>query len=79
MKTIVRFWSYLAQFFFEYEMFQTKVLEKNKPRFIFSNFCFLKSSRLWYNVEKYSRAGKTTDDNMAHAGYLRLQTHTQNM
>jgi hypothetical protein len=32
-------------------------------------------------VEKYGRAGQGTDDNMAHAfaGYLRLQTHIQNV
>jgi len=28
---------------------------------------FLKSCRLWDNVEKLCRLGKTTDDNMAHA------------
>jgi len=34
------------------------------------------------NVEKYCRAGQAADDNMTstlHAGYLRLQTHFQNM
>jgi len=30
-------------------------------------------------VEKYGTAGQTTDDNMAHAGYLRLQTNPQYM
>jgi len=30
MKTDVHFWSYLAQFFLEWEMFQTKVVEKIK-------------------------------------------------
>ena len=46
--------------------------------FVFSNsFIFLKSCRLWDNVEKYRRAEQATDDNMyLHAGYLRLQTHT---
>jgi len=27
-------------------------------------------------LQKYCRAGQATDDNRAHAGYLRLQTHT---
>jgi hypothetical protein len=27
-------------------------------------------------VEEYCRAGHATDDSVAHAGYLRLQTHT---
>ena len=31
------------------------------------------------NVEKYSTGGQATDGNMAHAGYLSLQTHAQNM
>jgi Na+/melibiose symporter-like transporter len=34
---------------------------------VFSNFFFRKSCRLWDNVEKYCRAGRVTDDNMAHA------------
>ena len=33
---------------------------------MFKNF-FFKSCRLWDNVEKYSRAGQITDDNMAYA------------
>jgi hypothetical protein len=36
-------------------------------------------SRLCDNVGKYCRAGQVTDDNMAHAGYLGLQIHPQNM
>jgi hypothetical protein len=38
MKTSIHFWSYLAQFFLEWEMFETKVVKKIKTRFIFSNF-----------------------------------------
>jgi hypothetical protein len=37
---------------------------------------------MWDNVRKYCGAGKATVDNMAHAlhaGYLRLQTHSQIM
>jgi hypothetical protein len=30
MKTCVRLWSFLAQFFLEWEMFETKVIEKFK-------------------------------------------------
>ena len=41
---------------------------------------FQKSCRLWDNLEKYCRAGQTTDDNMAHA-HCMLNTwgykHTQ--
>jgi len=33
MKVNMRFWSYIAQFFFEWEMFQTKVVDKSKHTF----------------------------------------------
>jgi len=36
MKTDVHLWSYLAQFFSEWENFQTKVVEKIKTRILFS-------------------------------------------
>jgi len=42
----------------------------------------LKSCRLWDNVEKCCRARQATWQYGActfHAGYLRLQTHTQNI
>ena len=35
--------------------------------FVFNNFFFRKSCRLWDNVEKYCRAGQATDDSMQHA------------
>ena len=37
-----RFVSYLAQFFLEWEIFQTKVVEEIKTRFVFSKFYFSK-------------------------------------
>jgi len=52
MKTDVRFWSYLAQLFLEWEMFQTKVVEKIKTHILCSVTFFRKSCRLWDNVEK---------------------------
>ena len=60
-----QFLSYLAQFFLEWKMFQTKVVEKIKTQILCSvNFFFFrKSCRLWDNVEKYGRAGQATDDN----------------
>ena len=45
---------------------------------MFSKFFYIKSCRLWDNVNKYSRAGEATDYNMALA-HLTLRTHTQNM
>ena len=68
MKTDIRFWSYLAQFVLEGEMFQIKAVEEIKTHILCSvTFFFRKSCRLWENVGKYCRAGQATDDNMAHA------------
>ena len=49
---------YLAHFFLEWEMFQTKVAEKIKTYFLFNDtfFCW-KSWRLGDNEEEYCRAG----------------------
>ena len=38
MMTNIRFWSYLAQFFLEWETFQTEVVQKIKTHFILINF-----------------------------------------
>jgi hypothetical protein len=51
MKTNTHFWSYVAQFFLEWEMFQTKLLEKIKTHILCLKL-FLNSSGLWDNVEK---------------------------
>jgi hypothetical protein len=40
--------------------------EYQNTHFTFNNF-FWKSLHLWGNLEKYSRAGQATDNNMAHA------------
>jgi hypothetical protein len=50
MKTNKPLWSYLAQFFSEREMFQTKVVEKIKQHILCSVTLFRKSCRLWDNV-----------------------------
>jgi len=54
--TILTFLSYLAQFFLELEMFQTKVVEEIKRSILCSIF-FRKSCCLWENVENGYRAG----------------------
>jgi len=80
MKTNIHFLSYLVQFFLEWEMFQTILLEKIKTNYTL-NTEFLKSCLFLDIVEKYGRAGQATDGNMSyalHSGYQRLQTHTQN-
>ena len=65
MKTNIIFVSYLAQFFLEWEMFRTEVVEEFETHFVFKSV-FRKSCRLWDKVEKYCRAGLATGDNMAH-------------
>jgi len=64
------FLSYIAHFFLEWEIFETKVAEKIKTHVLCSIFLFRKSCLLWNNVEKYCRAGQTTDGNMAHANCI---------
>jgi hypothetical protein len=81
MKTNIHFWSHPSKFFLEWEMFQTKFVEKIKTHFVFNFFFFRKSCLLLDNVEKYcSRAGHRWQYGAweLHAGYLRVQTHTQN-
>jgi len=54
--TNIHYLSYLAHFFLEWEMFQTKVrvVVKNKTHILCSsNFFFRKSCSLWDNVEKF--------------------------
>jgi len=47
--------------------FRQKLYRKSKHILCSVTFFFLKSCRLWDNVEKYCRAGQATDGNMAHA------------
>ena len=52
MWTNMHFCSRLAQFFLEWEIFQTKVAEKIETLIVCSKaFFFFKSSPLWYNVK----------------------------
>jgi hypothetical protein len=67
MNVPTHFLSYLAHFFLEWEMFQTKVVEKIKTHILCSVSLLRKSCRLWDNVEKYCGAEQATDDNMARA------------
>jgi hypothetical protein len=79
MKTDIHSWSYLAQFFLECEMFQTKFVEKIKAHILYSLTFYHKLCRLLDNVEKYCTAGQATDDNMAHAHFMMYSydyTHT---
>jgi hypothetical protein len=67
MKTNTYFWSYLAQFFLEREIFHTKVVEKIEHTFYVQELSPRKLCRLLDNAKKYLRAGQATDDNTAHA------------
>ena len=62
VNTDIYFWSYLAQFFLEREMFQTKVVEKIKIHFVFVTYS-RKSYRLWDKVEECGRARQAINGN----------------
>jgi len=70
MKTNKHFSLYIAQFLLEWETFQTKVLEKIKIFIVCSITFFRESCRLWNNVEKYRRAGQTTDYTKTHSHWM---------
>ena len=70
MTTNNHLWSHLAQFFLEWEMFQTNGVEKSKHRFRVHIYFFRKFCNLWDNVEKYCTDGQATDDNMVHVHWM---------
>ena len=63
MKTNVTFWSHLAQFFIEWKIFQTKLVEIFVTHFMFNNFFFPENRALyeirWRNVVKLGRPEMT--------------------
>jgi hypothetical protein len=61
MNTSVYLRKYLAQFFLEWEIFQTKVAENIKAHILCSITFFRKSCSLWDNVEKYGTARHVAD------------------
>ena len=64
MQTDIHFWSYLAHFFLEWKIFQTKVVKKIKTHiFLLSNF-FVSENRtvyeiMWENMVEWGRPQKT--------------------
>jgi len=50
MKTSTHFWSYLARFFSEWELFQAEVVEKIKTHFVFNNLFFFYENRAVYKI-----------------------------
>ena len=80
MKTDTHYWSYLAYFFLEWEMFHTKVVEKIKTHFVFSDIFFRTPCHIWDTVEQYYRAGQATDDitrHMRNAFWIPKATNTE--
>jgi hypothetical protein len=61
MKTNIHFWSYFAQLFLEWEMFQIKFIEKIKTHILCWITFPLKSCCLCYNVEKCCTVGEAAD------------------
>ena len=65
MKTNIRLWQNLAEFFLELEMFQTKVVEKIKTHILCSVTFFFENRAvceiMW---KKYCRVGQFTGDNI---------------
>jgi hypothetical protein len=58
---------HVAEFFLEWEMFQTESADKIKTRFMSNYFLFRNLFRLWDNMKEYCRVGQTTDDNKVQA------------
>jgi len=51
-------------------MFQIKVVKNIKTHILYLVTVFLKSCRLWDNVEKYCGVGNATDDKIEHAHWM---------
>ena len=72
MKTNLHLWSYLSQFFVEWEMFQTKVLEKIKTH-ILCSITFFENRAVYEIMWKYTAqprgegGGRRWQYNTAHA------------
>ena len=60
MKTYICLWQYLTELFSEWEMFQTKVVQKIKTQTLCSWTFFQKLCHLWKNAEKCGRAAEAT-------------------
>ena len=82
MNPNVHLWPYLAQFFLEGEMFQTKVVEKIKTHILLlithsENRALLEI--IWKYTVESGRPQMTYGACALYAGYQRLQTRTQNI
>jgi len=79
MKTNIHFLSYLVHFFLEWEMFQTKGVEKTKIHFLCMVNIFRKIvpfMRKWGKILQNGAGYRQYSACVLHAGYVRLQIHT---
>jgi hypothetical protein len=83
MMTNIHFWSYLAYFFVEWEMYQTNVAKKTKTHVLCSITFFPRNRAvneiMRKNILEPERPQMTIDDGSCalRAGLLRLQTHSE--
>ena len=69
MKTFSYLWQHLAEFFFEWEMFHTEVVQKIKTHL--GSMTFPPENHAVYdNVEKCGGAREATEENKVHALYM---------
>jgi len=75
IKTCVHVWNYLAEFFLEWEIFLTKIVELISHSLCSITFFFQKSCHMWSNVEKCGTARKASNDNIiSHMCFAHLIT-----
>ena len=82
MKTYVHLWQYLVQFFSQWWMFQTKIVQKIGTHILCWITFFQKSCHLWDNVEKYVQPGRpqmTIQYGACALHVVHLRLHTQRL
>jgi hypothetical protein len=72
MKTDTQFWSYVALLYLQWEKLQAKFCRDNQTQFLFWKIFFLILHRRTGLKWKYGAC-------VLHAGYLKLQTHTEDV
>jgi len=80
VKTYVHLLSYIAEFFVEWEMFQTNDIQKIKTRISCSIIFSRKSFPVWHDMEAYRIDGQVTDNKiirrMRFACWMTMATNT---